>query len=442
MSSKYQYVSTTKNTKLRIDDNSTTYSVLKFIWESGKEGRRYSEIVRFIVEDIKNEKYDSSKRGYWATNLILRKGHFNSEEGILIKYAGKNDNGRWILKDPLIIAHFEGHTGDGKVESSNGDVFWLKNNTLHNESGPAVIRNNGDLEYYINGKQIEEVDFLMKSGYDKSDIEILDTLGLFEMFMEINENKTPVKSTRYFGKDRIEEWRIPSEWGTMLRHREDGPASIRYVGDTDEVAFETWYRRNMVHREDGPAKINHESGVEKWFKNGNLHREGGPAVIQKDGRKEWLVDGEYHREDGPSVIRSNGDLEYHVNGKRHREDGPALVLSNGKSKYFLDGWEVDKSEVDRLMLSKLGTDEEDLDILDTLGLFDDTLEEDMIAPMDSGSSSPGTFFQSPETMAGSMDTMSLAGPLSKNKGKSKKKSKKKSKSKILSFKDFISAGRK
>tara|TARA_B100001769_G_C22053667_1_gene566372 strand:- start:532 stop:783 length:252 start_codon:yes stop_codon:yes gene_type:complete len=73
--------------------------------------------------------------------------------------------------------------------------------------------------------------------------------------------------------------------------------------------------------------------------------------------------------------------------------------------------------------------------------FKKTLDEDMIAPMDSGQGSPGGFFQSPESMPTSMDTYSLVGPMKPiKKVKSKKKNKKSNK--ILSFKDFISSTRK
>jgi hypothetical protein len=66
----------------------------------------------------------------------------------------------------------------------------------------------------------------------------------------------------------------------------------------------------------------------------------------------------------------------------------------------------------------------------------DQLDEDMIAPMDGGNGSPGTSFQTPDSMGGSMDDYSLLGP-----GKSKKKSKKKKKphpnNRIMTFKDFM-----
>ena len=31
---------------------------------------------------------------------------------------------------------------------------------LHKTTGPAVIKNNGDVEYWVNGNQISEIEFL------------------------------------------------------------------------------------------------------------------------------------------------------------------------------------------------------------------------------------------------------------------------------------------
>ena len=74
----------------------------------------------------------------------------------------------------------------------------------------------------------------------------------------------------------------------------------------------------------------------------------------------------------------------------------------------------------------------------------DSIEEDMVAPVDGGSAQPGQSFQTPGSLAGGMDTLSLAGPMGGSIGSSKKKKPKSKKSKtsiigsrVLSFKDFI-----
>lgn len=277
---KSKYLITTDGSRLNISSDSITYRVLKYIWEAGESGIRYTDIVKYIVEDIKGRKYDSSWRGYWGTNLLTRKSRWNSDKiGILPRFANKNVYKKWVLTDIVLKSHFEGIT-DGMVEDS------------------------------ITG-------------------------------------------------DRC------------------------------------------------------------WFKDGVPHREDGPAIELGNGTKRWIV-----------------------NGKRHREDGPAVEHGKwGMKFYFLNDKKLTEEEFDKFLIKKSGADEMDIELMDTLGLFDETLDEDMVAPMDPGPGSPGGFFQSPESMPTSMDTYSLVGPMKPNKKvKSKKKNKKSNK--ILSFKDFIGSIRK
>jgi hypothetical protein len=76
----------------------TAYKVLKFIYDSGENGRRYTDIVKFIVEDLRGGEYTRDKRGYWGTNLV-HYNRFNRERlPLLYTYAMKNSEGRWVLK--------------------------------------------------------------------------------------------------------------------------------------------------------------------------------------------------------------------------------------------------------------------------------------------------------------------------------------------------------
>jgi len=69
------------------------------------------------------------------------------------------------------------------------------------------------------------------------------------------------------------------------------------------------------------------------------------------------------------------------------------------------------------------------------------LKEDMLAPMDSGGANqPGAIFDTPQSVAGGMDTFSKLGPgkvKKKSKRKKKKKKANKRSSSIISFNDFI-----
>lgn len=79
----------------------TAYRVLEFIYLGGEVGRRYSEIVRFIVEEVKGRPYDWRKdRGYWATQLLSYNdywGRYESRTGLLERYCDNVDN-RYVLK--------------------------------------------------------------------------------------------------------------------------------------------------------------------------------------------------------------------------------------------------------------------------------------------------------------------------------------------------------
>lgn len=76
-------------------------------------------------------------------------------------------------------------------------------------------------------------------------------------------------------------------------------------------------------------------------------------------------------------------------------------------------------------------------------LEDSEVKEDMLVPMDSGGASqPGTLFDTPQSLAGGMDTFAKLGPgkpkkKRSRKGRKKKKGSKKSSPVIISFGDFI-----
>ncbi len=84
------------------------YKILKFIWESGKDGVRYTDILKFIIEDLRGDQYDSAAhRGYYATNLVgtqhnlFGRGDQNNK-GLLGWYCDKSpETGRWSVKPEI-----------------------------------------------------------------------------------------------------------------------------------------------------------------------------------------------------------------------------------------------------------------------------------------------------------------------------------------------------
>lgn len=101
METRRGYIDSDANTRVK-SGNTITYKILKFIWESEKIGRKYSEILRFIL-DLKGIESSRSKRGYWATSLL---GDRHTGRGILRIYCKKNEDGRWVLTDINLKKHF------------------------------------------------------------------------------------------------------------------------------------------------------------------------------------------------------------------------------------------------------------------------------------------------------------------------------------------------
>jgi antitoxin component YwqK of YwqJK toxin-antitoxin module len=134
------------------------------------------------------------------------------------------------------------------------------------------------------------------------------------------------------------------------RHREDGPAVLRYWNSSGLVMVKEYYVEGKRHREGGPAEIwykedgtlkyesfyvdgyprdcekgalyidYHKNGnvrVETYKRDGDLHREDGPALkyYQKDGtpyREMFMKSGTRHREDGPAILHfgDRGEVTY------------------------------------------------------------------------------------------------------------------------------------
>ena len=86
-------------------------------------------------------------------------------------------------------------------------------------------------------------------------------------YIKLYEQAQPEKRVGYYtdGSIRYEEWSQNGE-----RHREDGPAWIRYLPDGSK--YEGWYQNRERHREDGPAGIGYYGNgsveYEEWYWHG------------------------------------------------------------------------------------------------------------------------------------------------------------------------------
>ena len=113
---------------------------------------------------------------------------------------------------------------NGKIVRNNGDIEYYQNGRLHREDSPAIERANGDKDWYKNGE----------------------------------------------------------------RHRENGPAFEQGDGTKE------WYINGILHRDDGPA-VECVNGDKYWFKYGERHREDGPAIECVNGDKYWYINGKQYK---------------------------------------------------------------------------------------------------------------------------------------------------
>jgi hypothetical protein len=139
----------------------------------------------------------------------------------------------WYLNGYLRRQARHGEPDGPAVEREGGDKEWWLNGKKHRDDGPAIERANGDKVWYLYGKE----------------------------------------------------------------HRDDGPAVEYANGD------KLWYLYGKLHRQDrilnpvssggesdGPA-VEYTDGYKAWWLNGKRHRVDGPAVEHEDGRREWYLNG-------------------------------------------------------------------------------------------------------------------------------------------------------
>lgn len=119
-------------------------------------------------------------------------------------------------------------------EHHNGYRTWTLNGQLHREDGPAVEWADGTRQWWIDGQELTEEEFISRTQGNTS------------------KDDQPVMK-EYTDGTRM--WCLP-----------DG----------------------RPHREDGPA-VERASGTRMWFLNGQQHREDGPAVEFASGTREWWV---------------------------------------------------------------------------------------------------------------------------------------------------------
>lgn len=70
-----------------------------------------------------------------------------------------------FLGSSIVIYDNEGHVNNSTgpaVEYGDGTLEWWQNDKPHREDGPAVIRANGETEYYVHGRQVIDLEEIKK----------------------------------------------------------------------------------------------------------------------------------------------------------------------------------------------------------------------------------------------------------------------------------------
>lgn len=203
---------------------------------------------------------------------------------------------------------------------------WYTDGKKHRDGGPAVSTwSSGELtsqEWYETGK-LHRTDGPAKIVYATPYQAQIDTWYL---------NGEHYRTTTYdfnTSKPSQDEW---FKGGEDNRHRDDGPAVVRYNED-GSISTEEYYQNNEYHRDGGPAITYYfpsgKPSSEAWYQSGELHREGGPAQIgyNENGTsfsEKWFLNGKLHRLDGPADYIYEEDRSYMVGQERWFIDGTAI----------------------------------------------------------------------------------------------------------------------
>lgn len=93
------------------------YNTLKWIWQAGEDGRRYTDIQLFLIGGEENvargpqskrvEDFDHRTRTYREVSRNPLRGHYSTWLSYSMpNYCTKNGEGNWVLTDKNLLAHF------------------------------------------------------------------------------------------------------------------------------------------------------------------------------------------------------------------------------------------------------------------------------------------------------------------------------------------------
>ena len=99
--------------KMRLD--TLQYNTLKFIWEAGEKGIRYTDIQRFMVGpelyDRMRSKSVYNKYKGKTYKVNQSRGHYSTWLSYHMPIYSENINNKWVLTHPILKRHFESRFG-------------------------------------------------------------------------------------------------------------------------------------------------------------------------------------------------------------------------------------------------------------------------------------------------------------------------------------------
>jgi len=225
-------------------------------------------------------------------------------------------------------------------------------NVYHRIDGPAIIRKDGSIQYYVKGKRhrIDGPAWITSDGVKYWYINNKCYPSEAEFNYAVAMLNSPAEVTADVVEPKTDE------------KPDENPKELKKDFEYIKIEGTVWkyYLGSELHRLNGPA-IENKSDPNHYgyYVNGKLHRVDGPAKSDRFS-KYWYVNGQRHRDDGPACEYLNGDKVWYKNGERHRLDGAAIKNKNGTKAWYIEGVEYTKmefikkvSEIQRVQLSSI-----------------------------------------------------------------------------------------
>lgn len=160
-------------------------------------------------------------------------------------------------------------------ENPGGHRVWLIHGHRHRTDGPAVERDNGPAEYWVNGIRLTEQEYRCKFPNYEETAPSLNYMSA--TYTTVSGEALTYSFSPHNGISFYDSQGLP--------HNPDGPATV-FLDDAAYIAL---------------------TGKSRWERDEVLIR-------------SWYIHGNHHRTDGPAIERSDGTVAYFVQGKQLTEE--------------------------------------------------------------------------------------------------------------------------